>query len=36
VLWLLAWSLLPRSYQLKEVEAHIRLLSGPSGSPVNP
>lgn len=27
VLWLLAWSLLPPSYQLAEVESHIRLLS---------
>ena len=27
VLWLLAWSLLPPSYQIAEVEAHIRLLS---------
>jgi hypothetical protein len=27
VLWLLAWSLLPSSYQLAEVEAHIALLS---------
>jgi hypothetical protein len=25
-LWLLAWSLLPPSYQLAEVEAHIELL----------
>jgi hypothetical protein len=29
VLWLLAWSLLPRAYQLAEVEAHIALLSRP-------
>lgn len=33
VLWLLAWSLLPSSYQLAEVEAHIELLSRPSESP---
>jgi len=26
-LWLLAWSLLPPSYQLAEVEAHVELLS---------
>lgn len=26
-LWLLAWSLLPSSYQLAEIEAHIALLS---------
>ena len=33
VLWLLAWSLLPSSYQLAEVEAHIELLSNSSESP---
>jgi phage host-nuclease inhibitor protein Gam len=27
VLWLLAWSMLPPSHQLAEVEAHIELLS---------
>jgi hypothetical protein len=27
VLWLLAWSMLPSSYQLAEVQAHIELLS---------
>lgn len=26
-LWLLAWSMLPRSYQRAEVEAHIEQLS---------
>jgi cytochrome c-type biogenesis protein CcmH/NrfF len=30
VLWLLAWSLLPSSYQLAEVEAHIALLTASS------
>jgi len=25
-LWLVAWSLLPRSYQLAEIEAHVELL----------
>jgi cytochrome c-type biogenesis protein CcmH/NrfF len=30
VLWLLAWSLLPTSYQLAEVEAHIALLTASS------
>jgi hypothetical protein len=28
LLWLLAWSMLPRSYQFAEIEAHIQLLSG--------
>ncbi|MGD0981747.1 MAG: hypothetical protein ABR946_09745 [Solirubrobacteraceae bacterium] len=32
-LWLLAWSLLPSSYQLAEVEAHIALLSEQSEHP---
>jgi hypothetical protein len=32
-LWLLAWSLLPSSYQLAEVEAHIALLSELSKNP---
>lgn len=27
VLWLLAWSMLPPSHQLAEVQAHIELLS---------
>jgi hypothetical protein len=27
LLWLLAWSMLPRSSQLAEVEAHMELLS---------